>query len=80
MALNNVVFNRNRSGLGSPLLDKDHISGLVIYNDTLPTGFTTSENIKKIFSLEQAEDLGIDENIASSQQSPTRRNTPFENS
>ena len=58
MALNDVKFNRNKSGLGAPLLDKDHISGLVLYNDTPPTGLVT-DNIKKIFSLEQAEDLGI---------------------
>ncbi|MCP4503688.1 MAG: DUF2586 family protein [Deltaproteobacteria bacterium] len=63
MSLNEVVFNRNKSGLGAPLLDKDHISGLVFYNETLPAGFTPEENIKKIFSLEQAEDLGIKDDI-----------------
>mgnify|MGYP003633472078 FL=1 len=63
MALNDIIFNRNKSGLGAPLLDKDHISGLVYYNDTAPTGFAT-DNIKKVFSLEQAEDLGILDSVA----------------
>lgn len=64
MSLNDIEFNRNKSGLGAPLLDKDHISGLIYYNDTLPTGFTTNDRIKKIFSLEQAEDLGIKSDVA----------------
>jgi len=59
MALNSIVFNRNKSGLGGPLLNNDHISGLVFYRSSVPTGFATT-NIQKVFSLEQAEDLGIE--------------------
>lgn len=61
MALNDITFNRNKSGLGSPLLTKDHISGLVLFNDTLPSGFTAQANIKQVFSLEEVEALGITE-------------------
>jgi len=63
MSLNEVIFNRNKSGLGAPLLDKDHISGIVFYNDTLPSGFASNDRIKKVFSLEQAEDLGIKDDV-----------------
>jgi hypothetical protein len=59
MALNSIDFNRNKSGLGSPLLSNDHISGIVFYHATKPTGFDPN-NIQKIFSLQQAEDLGIE--------------------
>ena len=59
MALNKVTFNINTSGLGTPLASKDHISGLVFYNDTLPSGFGTTDRIKTVFSLAEAEALGI---------------------
>ena len=62
MALNSIVFNRNKSGLGGPLLNNDHISGLVFYRASVPTGFATA-NIQKVFSLEQAEDLGITKDL-----------------
>ena len=62
MALNSIVFNRNKSGLGGPLLNNDHISGLVFYRSSEPTGFSTT-NIQKVFSLEQAEDLGITKDL-----------------
>lgn len=37
----------------------DHISGLLFYSDSLPSGFSSSDRVKKIFSVEQAETLGI---------------------
>lgn len=64
MALNKVVFNINTAGLGTPLASKDHISGLVYYNDTLPAGFSVSDRIKTVFSLAEAEALGIIEGSA----------------
>ena len=64
MSLNEIIFNRNKGGLGTPLLTKDHISGLIYYNDVLPAGFSTTDRIKRILSLEQAEDLGIIEGSA----------------
>ena len=59
MALNSIKFNRSKSGLGAPLLNNDHISGLVFFRASKPTGFDP-DNIQKVFSLEQIEDLGIE--------------------
>lgn len=57
---NDVVFVKKQGGLGRPLTGEDHISGLLFYSDaTLPSGFSSSDRIKKIFSIEEAEDLGI---------------------
>lgn len=58
MPLNSIDFNRNKNGLGAPLLNDDHISGLLFYSTTKPSGFV-SLNTQKVFSLEQAEDLGL---------------------
>lgn len=56
----NLVFNKGQGGLGRPLPGTDHISGLLFYTGaTLPTGFTSNDRIKKIFSLEDAVNLGI---------------------
>ena len=59
MALNKISFERGTAGLGRPLAGSDHISGMLFYSDTLPSGFGTSDRIKKIFSLADAETLGI---------------------
>jgi hypothetical protein len=61
MALPKITFNRGTSGLGRPLAGKDHVSGMVFYLDNadLPSGFSTSVREKKIFSLAEAEGLGI---------------------
>jgi hypothetical protein len=64
MALNKVTFNINTAGLGTPLASKDHISGIVYYNDTLPSGFGVADRIKTVFSLADAETLGIIEGSA----------------
>lgn len=59
--LPSVTFVRGTSGLGRPLPGTDHISALCAYVDdaNLPSGFQTDDRIKKIFSLAEAEDLGI---------------------
>jgi len=59
MALNNVTFNRTSGGVGRPLAGKDHYSALVYYTSTLPSGFTATDRIKKIYSVQDAENLGI---------------------
>lgn len=60
MALPDIKFNRGEGGLGRPLLGKDHLSAMLFYTaGSLPTGFSSSDRIKKIFSLEEAENLGI---------------------
>ena len=65
MALNKVTFNINTSGLGTPLASKDHISGLMFYNAALPAGFSSGVGrIKTVYSLAEAEALGIAEGSA----------------
>ena len=66
MALSGVTFNRGEGGLGRPLAGEDHISGLVAYmtDGNLPTGFTTSTRVKLVYSIAEAEALGIAEGSA----------------
>ena len=60
MAQNDITFSRAEGGLGRPLAGKDHLSGMLFYTaGSLPSGFTTSDRIKKIFSITEAETLGI---------------------
>lgn len=60
MALPKIQFIQSTSGLGRPLTGTDYISGLIhYYTGTLPTGFSSSDRIKKIFSVNDAELLGI---------------------
>lgn len=58
MGLPKITFIR-KQGIGAVDQGDDSISGLVSYNDTLPAGFATNDRIKKIFSVDQAESLGI---------------------
>jgi hypothetical protein len=61
MALNDVTFIKGQGGLGRPLASKDHVSGLVAYltNANLPAGFLTTDRIKTVYSLADAEALGF---------------------
>ena len=59
MALNNITFVKGAGGLGRALPSKDNYSGLILYVATLPSGFTSSDRIKQVFSVEDAETLGI---------------------
>lgn len=59
MALSNVNFIRSANGLGRPLEGFDHVSGLLFYSNTLPSGFASNDRIKVIYSLPDAENLGI---------------------
>lgn len=61
MALGDIVFVKGQGGLGRPLAGEDYISGLLYYtaNGNLPSGFTTSNRIKKLFSSADAETAGI---------------------
>lgn len=61
MALPGITFNRGTSGLGRPLPGTDYISGMTFYVEdaNLPAGFQTDAREVKIFSLEDAEALGI---------------------
>ena len=51
-------------GLGRRAPNTDKISGIVYYNNTLPSGFSTSLREIKVFSLAEAEALGIAEGSA----------------
>ncbi|MES2382605.1 MAG: DUF2586 family protein [Bacteroidota bacterium] len=57
--LNDVNFNLGQGGLGRPLPGSDFISTMLFYTGTLPSGFSSTDRIKKIFSVEDAESLGI---------------------
>ncbi len=60
MGLPDIIFNRIEGGLGRPLPGKDHISAMLFYTaGSLPSGFSSSDRIKKILSLPEAEALGI---------------------
>jgi len=60
MSLPTITFIRQEGGLGRPLAGNDHISSHIFYTaGNLPSGFGSSDRIKKIFSVADAEALGI---------------------
>ena len=59
MALNTLSVSVDSRGLGRALSTNDHVSGIVFYHDTLPSGFGASDRIKRVKSIEEAETLGI---------------------
>jgi len=59
MPIPDITFNVNQGGLGRQPAGEDHISGALFYTSTLPSGFDSSNRIKQVFSLSQAENLGI---------------------
>lgn len=61
MGLSQLTVNVGQSGLGRRPLNKDKISGIQFFNDTLPAGFTSTARVKKVYSLAEAEALGIAE-------------------
>lgn len=56
-----LTFTIQSGGLGRPLPGEDHISGIVTYIATadLPSGFGANDRIKQIYSVSDAESLGI---------------------
>lgn len=57
--MNNVNINYSTAGLGTPAIGEDFISGLIFYTNAYPSGFSASANTAEIFSIDEAEDLGI---------------------
>lgn len=59
--MNDVLFNRGNGALGRPLASRDHVSALCfpILDANLPAGFLTTDRIKKVYSVAEAEALGI---------------------
>ena len=66
--MQDLTITRTNGNIVRSLAGEDHISGLVFYSATLPTapegvaGFTTTERIHAISSIETAEKLGITDN------------------
>jgi hypothetical protein len=61
MSLPNITFNYGQGGLGRALPGNDYISGMMFVNSSLPSGFSSTSRIKKIFSLSDAVALGIND-------------------
>lgn len=59
MGLNDIKFIKGQGGLGRPLTGEDHVSGLIFYTGSLPSGFSSTDRIKKVFSVAEVETLGI---------------------
>ena len=59
MALSDITFKQGGSGLGRPLSGQDFISGLIFYSSALPSGFSSSNRIKKFLSPNDAVSAGI---------------------
>lgn len=62
--MGNVTFVEGQGGLGRSLPGQDYISGMVFYTASLPSGFTTSTRTQQIFSIIQAQNLGITNNYS----------------
>jgi len=60
MSLPNILFVYGQGGLGRALPGQDHVSGIMFTNSSLPSGFSSSNRINKIFSVQDAVALGID--------------------
>ena len=57
--MNNITIIKGQGGLGRALPGEDHISGMLFFASSLPTGFSSGDRIKKIFSIADAVALGI---------------------
>lgn len=59
---NKITFNISSGGLGRAALGQDYVSGMVFYNNSLPSGFTSNANILKFGSINDAINAGININ------------------
>lgn len=61
MGVPTITINRGKGGLGRPLASNDHISGFIMpfTNANLPSGFSTTNRTKIVFSIADVETLGI---------------------
>lgn len=57
--LPSIEFNKGQGGLGRALPGQDYVSGMLFYTGSLPSGFTTTSRVKKLFSVADAEAAGI---------------------
>lgn len=65
--MNKMTFVRGQGGIPKTLPGEDHISGILTYcsDSELPEGFTGTDRIKLVGSLESAEESGIRSDVAS---------------
>ena len=56
--LSKVTINVGEGGLGRRAPNEDKISGIIFYNDTPPSGWTAN-SVKLVYTLEEAETLGL---------------------
>lgn len=54
-----ITFTLGEGGLGRALPGEDHISGIIFQNASLPSGFGTSDRIKRVTTLAEAVALGV---------------------
>lgn len=64
--LSDISITVADGGLGVRPPNEDKVSGLLFYNDTLPSGFGASDRVKLVKTLAEAEALGIVEGSATS--------------
>ena len=56
---NEITIIKGAGGLGRPLDGADFVSSYLHYTSVLPSGFSSSDRIKTVFSVAEAEALGI---------------------
>lgn len=54
-----LTIQRTNGNVPRSLAGEDHISGLLFYHSTLPSGFAANDRIKAVSKIETAEALGI---------------------
>ena len=59
MSRPDITFIKGQGASKRVAAGEDYITGLILYTASLPSGFTTSANIKQLFSIIDAEALGI---------------------
>ncbi|MFA5727128.1 MAG: hypothetical protein WC886_05765, partial [Saccharofermentanaceae bacterium] len=59
MARGDITFIKGNGASKRLAAGEDYISGLILYTATLPSGFTTTANIKPFYSVIDAENAGI---------------------
>jgi hypothetical protein len=57
--MGDIRFIKGQGGLNAQAPGEDHYSGLIVYCDTLPAGFSSTSRVKEITDLPAAEALGI---------------------
>ena len=57
--MQSVKIERTNGNIPRSLAGEDHISGLLFYSSKLPSGFSETNRIQAVSSIETAEKLGI---------------------